>query len=161
MTLMFSFQFGRYQGQSFRWMLENALGYVGWFVDNIRNEKVSQSAISQNMAAFKRYVESFEEGHEVVAVKKKQREDKEAKIKEASLNSSPRQAASPLATAVLSGHLSTEKYVSRVILSGSAEKFKPTFPTRTTVRKSVSVTQLPVASTSTENNAVTAVDEEL
>jgi len=34
-------QFGRCRGQSFRWMLENALGYAGWFVDNIRNEKVS------------------------------------------------------------------------------------------------------------------------
>ena len=71
-------------------MLENALGYAGWFVDNMRNEKVSQSAISQNKAAFKRYVESFEEGHEVVAMKKKQREDKEAKVKEASVNFQPK-----------------------------------------------------------------------
>ena len=105
-------QFGCYQGQSFRWLLENALAYAGWFVDYIRNDKVSQSAIRQNKRAFKRYVESFEEGCEVVALKKKQREDKEAKIKEASLNSSPRQAASPVATAVLSGHHSPEKYVS-------------------------------------------------
>ena len=142
-------QFARYRGQSFRWMLENALGYAGWFVDNIRNEKVTQSAISQNKAAFKGYV------------KTKQREDKEVKIKEASLNSSPRKAASPLATAVLSGHLSTEKYVSRVISSGSAEKFKPTIPAGKRVRKSASVTELPVASTSTENNTVTADDEEL
>ena len=153
-------QFSRYRGQSFRWMLENALGYAGWFVDNIRNEKVTQSAISQNKAAFKGYVESFEEGREVVAMKTKQREDKEVKIKEASLNSSQRKAASPLATAGLSGHLSTEKYVSRVISSGSAEKFKPTIPARKRVRKSASVT-LPVASTSTENNTVTADDEEL
>ena len=94
-------------------------------------------------------------------MKTKQREDKEVKIKEASLNSSPRKAASPLATAVLSGHLSTEKYVSRVISSGSAEKFKPTIPARKRVRKSASVTELPVASTSTENNTVTADDEEL
>ena len=142
-------------------MLENALGYAGWFVDNIRNEKVTQSTISQNKAAFKIYVELFEEGHEVVAMKKKQREDKEAKIKEGSLNSSPRKAASPLATAVLSGHLSTEKYVSRVISSGSAERFKPTIPTRKRVRKSASVTEIPVASTSRENNTVTADDEEL
>ena len=48
-------QFGKYRGQSFMWMLENALGYVGWFVDNIRNEKVTNSAISQNKAAFKKY----------------------------------------------------------------------------------------------------------
>ena len=74
-------QFGRYRGQSFRWMLENALGYAGWFVDNTRNEKVTQSAISQNKAAFKGYVESFEEGREVVAMKTKQREDKEVKLR--------------------------------------------------------------------------------
>jgi len=30
-------KFGKYLGQSFRWMLGNALG----FVDNIRNEKVT------------------------------------------------------------------------------------------------------------------------
>jgi len=34
-------KFGKYLGQSFRWMLGNALGFVGWFVDNIRNEKVT------------------------------------------------------------------------------------------------------------------------
>jgi len=124
--------------------------------------EMKKSAISKNKAAFKIYVESFDEGHEVVAMKRRRRENKEAKIKEASLNSSPRKAASPLATAVLSGHLSTEKYVSRVISSGSAEKFKPTIPTRKRVRKSASsVTELPVASTSTENNTVTADDEEL
>ena len=68
-------QVGKYRGQSFRWMLENALSYVGWFVDNIRNEKVSNSVISQNRGAFKKYVEFFKEGCDVVALKKKQRED--------------------------------------------------------------------------------------
>ena len=48
-----------------------------------------------------------------------------------------------------------------VISSGSAEKFKPTIPSRTRVRKSVSVTQVPAACTSTENNTVTSDDEEL
>ncbi|XP_068685772.1 uncharacterized protein [Montipora foliosa] len=111
-------QFGRYRGQSFRRMLVNALGYAGWFVDNIRNEKVSQSAISQNKGAFKKYVESFEEGREVVAMKKKQREEKEAKIKEAIQNFTPRPAVSPLATAVLSGRVSPEKFVARVYMLG-------------------------------------------
>ena len=52
-------------------MLENALGYIGWFVDNIRNEKVTNSPISQNKAALKKYVESFQEGRDVVALKRK------------------------------------------------------------------------------------------
>ena len=65
-------QVGKYRGQSFRWMLENALFYV---VDNICNEKVTNSVISQNKGAFKKYVEFFKEGCDVVALKKKQRED--------------------------------------------------------------------------------------
>ena len=56
-------------------MLENTLSYVGWFVDNIRNEKVTNSVTSQNKSAFKKYVEFFKEGCDVVALKKKQRED--------------------------------------------------------------------------------------
>ena len=63
-------QFGKYRGQSFRWMLENAPSYIGWFVDNIHNEKVTNSPISQNKAALKKYVESFQEGRDVVALKK-------------------------------------------------------------------------------------------
>ncbi|KAK3720982.1 hypothetical protein QZH41_018539, partial [Actinostola sp. cb2023] len=93
-------QFGRYRGQNFRWMLENALGYVGWFVDNIRSEKATHSPISQNKAALKEYVLSFKEGREVVALKQQQREEKEAKLK----------ASKPI---------STEKYLSR--FSTSAE----------------------------------------
>lgn len=50
------------RGQSFRWMCENAFGCVGWVMDIVRNEKLTQLAISQNKAASKRYVESFEEG---------------------------------------------------------------------------------------------------
>ena len=48
----------KYRGQSFRWILEYALGYVGWFVDTICNETVTNSTISQNKAALKKYVES-------------------------------------------------------------------------------------------------------
>lgn len=49
-------QFGKYRGQSFRRMLENALGCVDWFVDNIRNERATNSAISQNKVALERVV---------------------------------------------------------------------------------------------------------
>ena len=134
-------QFGKYRGQSFRWMLENALGYVGWFVDNIRNEKVTNSAISQNKAAFKKYVESFEEGRHVVALKKKQREDKEAKnqcsSKQPSQSSASKQVVSSLAAGLASGHISTEKYLSRVASSAGVAKFKPTIPVSARKRKQV------------------------
>jgi len=58
----YSLQFDHCRGQSFRWMCENAFGCVGWFMDIVRNEKLTQLAISQNKAASKRYVESIEEG---------------------------------------------------------------------------------------------------
>ena len=88
---------------------------------------------------------------DIVTMTKKQREDKEAKIEEA-LVSIPAQERLP-------PHL--QLHVSCVISSGSAEKLKPTIPTRTRVRKSVPVTELPVASTFTETNTVTTDDEEL
>lgn len=156
-------QFGKYRGQSFRWMLENALGYVGWFVDNIRNEKVTNSAISQNKAALKKYVESFEEGRHVVALKKKQREDKEAKnqsstSKQPSQSSASKQVVSSLAAGLASGHISTEKYLSRVASSAGVTKFKPTVPV--SARKGKPVTSsATVTWTSTSTQDVD--DEEL
>ena len=132
-------QFGKYRGQSFRWMLENALGYIGWFVNNIRNEKVTNSPISQNKAALKKYVESFQEGRDVVALKRKQREDKEAKKQhnspQPSQNSVSKQVVSPLAAGLASGHISTKKYLSRVASTTGVEKFKPTIPVSVRKRK--------------------------
>lgn len=157
-------QFGKYRGQSFRWMLENALGYVGWFVDNIRNEKVTHSAISQNKAAFKKYVESFKEGRDVVALKKKQREDKEAKMQRSSMQPSQSSASNPvvssLAAGLASGHISTEKYLSRVTSTAGVAKFKPTIPVSTRKRKPVKPSAT-VTSTSTLSSTQDADDEEL
>lgn len=109
-------QFGKYRGQSFRRMLENALGYVGWFVDNIRNERATNSAISQNKVALKKYMESFGEGRHVVALKKKQWEDKEAKIKFISKQpsqSSPSKQVPSVAACLASGRISSEQYLSK------------------------------------------------
>lgn len=63
-------QFGGYQGQSFRWMLENVLSYAGWFVDNMHKEKAGKSNLIQNKFYFKAYVESYREGREIVAKKR-------------------------------------------------------------------------------------------
>lgn len=152
-------QFGNYRGQSFRWMLENALGYVGWFVDNIRNEKVTNSPISQNKAAFKKYVESFPEGCEVVAFKKKQREDKEAKIQASRIavqSSAPKPAVSSLAAGLESGQISTERYLSKVKTSPAAAKFKPTIPPQRRLRKPVT----PSATVTTAAAAATSADDD-
>ena len=55
-------QFGRFQRQTFSWMLKNCLGYSGWFVDNMRNETVTTAPLSTNKFAFKEYILGFEEG---------------------------------------------------------------------------------------------------
>ena len=48
-------QFGAFRGQTFRWILENGLGYAAWLVDNMRNETVTGAPLSQNKASFKAY----------------------------------------------------------------------------------------------------------
>lgn len=85
--------------------------------------------LGQNKAAFKKYVESFEEGRHVVALKKKQREHKEAKnqcsSKQPSQSSASKQVVSPLAAGLASRHITTEKYLSRVASSAGVAKFNP------------------------------------
>ena len=34
----FEVQFGRFKGKTFRWLLENGLGYSAWFVNSMSNE---------------------------------------------------------------------------------------------------------------------------
>ncbi|XP_062584582.1 uncharacterized protein LOC134246266 [Saccostrea cucullata] len=78
-------QFGKYRGQTFLWMVENCLGYSGWLVDAMRRETITQAPLSQNKHAFKDYLLSFDEGREVVELKKEQRVKEEEKKKEVSL----------------------------------------------------------------------------
>ena len=65
-------QFGICRGKSFKWALENAMGYVGWLVNSMSGETTTSAAISQNKGAFRkyRYVLSFDEGREAVTMKK-------------------------------------------------------------------------------------------
>ena len=72
----YEIQFGAFRGQTFKCVIENALGYTGWLVDSMRNETVTASALSQNKAAFKSYAQLFPECREVVAKKRKQRLNK-------------------------------------------------------------------------------------
>ena len=66
-------QFGGFSGQTFKWVLENALGYTGWLVDSMRNETATSSALSQNKHAFKEYAQLFPECREVIAKKREER----------------------------------------------------------------------------------------
>ena len=66
-------QFGGFRGQTFKWVLENALGYAAWLVDSMRNETATPSPISQHKFSFKAYAELFPECREVIAIKKEER----------------------------------------------------------------------------------------
>ena len=73
-------QFGAFRGQTFRWMLENAMGYSAWLVDSMHKETVTAAPLSQNKASFKAFVESFEECRQVIAKKRADREEKEKRL---------------------------------------------------------------------------------
>ena len=68
----YEIQFGAFHRQTFKWVIENALGYTGWLVDSMRNETVTALAlmISQNKAAFKAYAQLFPECREVIGKKR-------------------------------------------------------------------------------------------
>ena len=66
-------QFGGFSGQTFKWVLENALGYTVWLVDSMRNETAMSLALSQNKHAFEEYAQLFPECREVIAKKREER----------------------------------------------------------------------------------------
>ena len=59
-------QFGAFRGQTFCWMLENAMGYSAWLVDSMRKETATAAPLSQNKVSFKAFVESFQECRQVI-----------------------------------------------------------------------------------------------
>ena len=44
----YTLQFGQYYGQTFKWLLENALGYAAYLVDGMEGEKEDETARSMN-----------------------------------------------------------------------------------------------------------------
>jgi hypothetical protein len=68
-------QFGQFQGKSFRWVVENALGWACAIIHSMSAQREVESAapLSQNKFDMKRYVESFEEGRRAIEQVKKNR----------------------------------------------------------------------------------------
>jgi hypothetical protein len=66
-------QFCLFKGKSFKWLLENGLGYAGWLVDSMRAETATTAPLSVNKHAFKKYLTSFPDGQAVVQLKKSER----------------------------------------------------------------------------------------
>ena len=46
-------QFGKYKGQSFRWLVENALGYSAYIVEALARETMVDTPLSHNKFKFK------------------------------------------------------------------------------------------------------------
>ena len=74
-------QFGAFRGQTFSWMLENALSYVGWLIGNMQHEKKTTAPLSVNKFLFKEFVESFKDGRDVVTLYMEQEREKKDKAK--------------------------------------------------------------------------------
>ncbi|XP_051796739.1 uncharacterized protein LOC110963147 [Acanthochromis polyacanthus] len=61
-------QLGKYQGQRFRWLLENALGYAVYLVGNIIVKEERDNPLSANKHLFLRYTSHIREIGEAVEV---------------------------------------------------------------------------------------------
>lgn len=71
--------FGQYRGKTFKWLVENALGYAAWLVDDMRKEQPANPApLSKNKQAFKRYLTRFTEGRQAIDIKAGDREKRES-----------------------------------------------------------------------------------
>ena len=114
-------QFGICRGKSFKWALENAMGYVGWLVNSMSRETTTSAAISQNKGAFREYVLSFDEGREAVKMKKSEMDRKTNLATSSASKPAPRPVVSPLPSRTLPSYK-------------ASSKFKPTIPPSTRVR---------------------------
>lgn len=73
-------QFGKYQGQRFRWLLENSLGYAVYLVLSISNEKAQTTPLSENKQLFLQYTSHIKEmAEEAEKYKRKQEMQAEAR----------------------------------------------------------------------------------
>ncbi len=73
-------QFGKYQGQRFRWLLENSLGYAVYLVLSISKETAQKTPLSENKQLFLQYTSHIREmAEEVEKYERKQEMQAEAR----------------------------------------------------------------------------------
>ncbi len=73
-------QFGKYQGQRFRWLLENSLGYAVYLVLSISKETAQKKTLSENKQLFLQYTSHIREmAEEVEKYERKQEMQAEAR----------------------------------------------------------------------------------
>lgn len=126
-------QFGTYRGQTFRWILENCLGYAGWLVMKMEMEAESSKEQPKdnkeqtiNKQKFRKYMMHFPEGREAVKIKR----ETHSSLKQApSPQSSSVGKSSELKSLVLSSHLTPHALQHRARRLLSPKKVQPTIPT--------------------------------
>ncbi|XP_028296973.1 putative protein TPRXL [Gouania willdenowi] len=78
----FEIHFGVFRGQTFKWVLENALGYAAYLVAAMRRDPTGGSKDStdhaHNKQCFREYVELFPSGNIAVAMKEEQYVEKKS-----------------------------------------------------------------------------------
>ena len=74
----FEVQFGGFNGKTFKWILENDLGYSAWLVNNMSGKTLTSPPLSVNKHFFKEYLNSFTEGKEALALKAAEKTAKQA-----------------------------------------------------------------------------------
>lgn len=76
----FEIQFGVFRGQTFKWVLENTLGYAAYLVAAMKRDPTGGSkdwkAHSENKMCFKEYMEMFPSGRIAIAMKEEQYSEK-------------------------------------------------------------------------------------
>lgn len=122
-------QFGTYRGQTFRWILENCLGYAGWLVMKMEMEAESSKEQPKdnkeqtiNKQKFRKYMMHFPEGREAVKIKR----ETHSSLKQApSPQSSSVGKSSELKSLVLSSHLTPHALQHRARRLLSPKKVQP------------------------------------
>ncbi|XP_062605045.1 uncharacterized protein LOC134266846 [Saccostrea cucullata] len=78
----YTIQFGQFRGMTFKWLLENAPGWVAFIVADLETSGESKSSDDRwlNKMALKKYVNIFDEGKHLVKRKKEEKERAKSSI---------------------------------------------------------------------------------
>ncbi|XP_071501526.1 uncharacterized protein [Diadema antillarum] len=62
-------QFGQFRGQTFKWLLENALGYCAYIAAQVQQEPKSEAPLYANKLCLASYLKAFPEGKRAIELK--------------------------------------------------------------------------------------------
>ena len=83
----YELQFGVFRGKTFKWLVENGLGYAAFVTLSFSKETESSSDLSKNKHAFLSYMRSFSDGRAAMLQKAREKElEKSKKVATTSTN---------------------------------------------------------------------------